>query len=532
MDIEKIDNLRILPRYIKTTSEGLRIFQKELIDAILNCKQKIIVVEAPVGSGKTFAIHYLLVNKFLKRQPLILLYPTKILMEAQINSLKNGLGSQEIKVWPYDEFESNKINLALYSTDSLIIYVKRKGIDVLKERRSELLYRLFVDIPWFSQTGGIISSPDVFYLIVKGKYKNSSKILNTIKRSIIVFDEFHCYYGLAGFKLLLEELCFIADKIILLSATPIMNKEIEEVCDKYGGIKYIKFESSKGNEKDICFNYALEGSIYSFKISDIKQTVEILKEILSYADFPAAIIFDSIFRLRHIKREIEKIVDKKIFVKEWSGMKKEENLILDKKTLVLGTSSIEVGIDMKFKTLVFESSYWTSGIQRLGRVGRSEEGNFIILTRKDFYPYLKNKKKFERDEFEDILKEVLNEPKEEIGDEYFFRGRSYKFLLYDVELREPFIYNENVFAMYDINEFIDDWQLIRDEEKIERLKNFGVSEEMIEELIIYDKILPLWGLLKGRIKNEYEYLSYSDVKFIEDRNELHIEKGPYVFYGR
>lgn len=530
-----IEGLKILPRYVRLTDNGLRLFQRELIDAILDCNRKIIITEAPVGSGKTFAIKYLLINNLVERKPLILLYPTKILMEAQVSSLKRDVGGKKLNIWPYDEFECDTINLALYSSDSLVTYMKNNRMDILNEQRSDLLYRLFMNIELFSSRGAIVTSPDVFYLLIKGKYKNSNKILNIVKNSIVIFDEFHCYYGLDNFQFLIEELCDkTADKIVLLSATPLIKEEIKEIGKRYGDIRYISFENSQGDEKDICFNYELKGKIYSFKISDIKQTFEILKEVLSEIELPAAIVFDSIFRLRHIKREIERMIkDNKILIQEWSGMKKEEDLKLNQQTLILGTSSIEVGIDMRFKTLIFEASYWPSGIQRLGRVGRNEEGSFIILTRKDFYPYLKDKKVFTRNEFENILKNVLKEPKEEISDEYFFRGRSFKFLLYDMDLKETFLYNENIFAMYDIEEFVDNWQYLTNEEKFKELKNLGIPEERINEFLIHDKIFPIWGLLKGRIKDEYDFLTPSNIKFLESRKELHIEtsKGRYVFYG-
>lgn len=524
--------IKILPRYIKRC-ESLAPFQQELIEAVLNDKHRLIIVDAPVGSGKTFTLKYFLINNLMDRIPLILLYPTKILMESQVKSLKNEIGRYNVKIWPYDDFEPGKINLCLYSTDSLVYYTREKGLDFLRENRSELLYRLFTDIQWFSRKGGIVTSPDVFYLMIRGAYKNAEEILNAIQNSIIFFDEFHCYAGLKGFYILIEELLqTVANKIILLSATPIIKDEFHSISNRFGGIKYISFEHSKGNENDVCFNYSLDTQICSFNISDINLTVDRLQNLIPLMELPGAIIFDSIFRLRHVERKIRKIADQyNIILREWSGMKKDENFNLDSKTLVLGTSSIEVGVDMKFKTLVFETSYWPSAIQRLGRVGRKEDGKVVILTRKDFGPYIKDIKEIEREQFESILKEVLNDPKEEVGDENSFRGESFKFILYDLDLKEPFIYNENLFAMYEIVDFIDDWQEKNDEEKMELLKSFNISYKKVEELLIYDKIFPIWGILEGKIKNEYDFLSKTDIIFPKaDRNELHV-KG-YVFYGR
>jgi len=58
---------------------------------------------------------------------------------------------------------------------------------------------------------------------------------------------------------------------------------------------------------------------------------------------------------------------------------------------------------------------------------------------------------------------------------------------------------------------------------------FGIEKEKVNDIILYDKILPLWGLLKGKIKKNYEFLSGRDIIYpTQDRKELHI-KG-FVFY--
>ena len=521
-------SLQILPRYVKE-NYGYRPFQLKIIEAVKNGNDNLIIVDAPVGAGKSFVMRKLLEEKIFERSPIIFLYPTKILMEAQISSIKREL-EDNIRIWPYEKFEPHKTNLFLYSTDSLVKYMKLNNLEKIGEK-GELLYRLFIDIQWQSKSGAVVTSPDVLYLLVKGTYTNSKKILNCLQNALIIFDEFHCYYGLNTFSFLMEELLSkIANKIILLSATPIFSEELNELTKKYDSI-FITFDTSIGNDKDVCFNYGLDTQIFSFKISDLDLCEKFLIEKLKELKFPAAIIFDSIFRLRHIEKRFKNnSIFNSIKIVEWSGMKKSENFDLDSKTLVLGTSSIEVGIDMNFKSLIFEATYWPSAIQRLGRVGRREKSEAVIFTRKDFTPFIE-KNILERNEFENILKEVLNDPKEEMGDDFLFRGQSFKFLIYDEDLKESFIYNENVFAMYEIHDFIDDWQQKTEKEKKEILINeFGIEEEKARDIILYDKILPIWGLLKGKIKDNYEFLSCGDIIYpTKNRKELHI-KG-FVFYG-
>ncbi|MCS7231898.1 MAG: type I-D CRISPR-associated helicase Cas3' [Elusimicrobiota bacterium] len=510
-------------------TNNLRPFQEELINTIFYGDEKVIIVEAPVGAGKTFVLRYLLTQEFKKRITFVFLYPTKILMESQVKSLKNEIGADNIRIWPYDEFKKNKLNLFLYSTDSLLQYILNNNLQEISDR-SELLYRCFLTIQWYHKKGGIITSPDVFYLLLRGNYKNSKEILNIIQNSIIILDEFHWYFGLVGFEYLIEELLrTIAGKIVLLSATPLLSEELQKILNKYK-TKIIMFDNSKGQKGDICFNYQLEATICSFKLSNRNETIKIIEKLSDKISFPSAIIFDSIFRLRHIERILKnkRIFSSSIKFKEWSGMKKTENFVIDNSTLVLGTSSIEVGIDMNFKSLLFEATHWPSSIQRLGRVGRKEKGKVFLFTQKDFSPFLE-KKQYERDEFENILREVLNDPKEAISDDYSFRGKSFRFLLFDEELNEFFTYNERLFCMYEINDYVDDWQQQKEEDKKRLLKEYKVPEEKITSLLIEDKILPFWGVLRGKIKDEYEFLLDNIIYPTKERNELHIKS--FVFYG-
>lgn len=518
------EKILIRPRYVKKDKNGLRPFQQELLDA-LSKEEKIIMVEAPVGAGKTFAVRKLLEIKEFERSPIVLTFPTKILMEAQVSSLKSDLGEDKIKIWPWEDFKEGVINIFVYSTDTLVQLVKRKNLPKI-DNRGELLYQLFSDIQWFSKYGAIVTSPDVLWLLTQRKYEKSYQILNFMQNSVFVFDEFHCYYGLETFKELIESLVNISRKIYLLSATPVTTSDFLETTNN---IYSISFSNSIGTQYDECFNYPVTMTIEAFKFTNIQETLKRLKELIPKIPKPCAIIFDSIFRLRHISRVLKNEFKNIEFI-EWSGMKKEKQLKLSNSTIVLATSAVEIGIDMSFKGIIFEAVYWPSAIQRLGRVARKSPGEAIMFTRKDFYPALKDKKEFERAEFENILKQVLNDPKEEVSDGYSFRGQSFNFLLYDEDLNESFIYNENIFAMYEIKDYIDDWRCLEENKKRETLKEFNVPESKIEEILIYDKILPLWGILKGRIKAEYDYIQKNEIiPPTAESNELQIKD--FVFYG-
>jgi superfamily II DNA or RNA helicase len=83
----------------KTVKEqnDLRPFQKTALD-VLRSEARLIMVEAPVGAGKSYIIRRIVEDDHLSGRPIILTYPTKILMTAQINALKKEIKS--INHWP------------------------------------------------------------------------------------------------------------------------------------------------------------------------------------------------------------------------------------------------------------------------------------------------------------------------------------------------------------------------------------------------------------------------------------------------
>jgi superfamily II DNA or RNA helicase len=76
----------IEPRYVKEEDwDGQRIrpFQKEALEAIKRSDARIIFIEAPVGSGKSYIIRNLIQDDYFQRKPVVLTYPTKILMDGE-----------------------------------------------------------------------------------------------------------------------------------------------------------------------------------------------------------------------------------------------------------------------------------------------------------------------------------------------------------------------------------------------------------------------------------------------------------------
>lgn len=490
----------ILQRTVKE-QDGLRPFQKATLNA-LQSDARLIMVEAPVGAGKSYIIRYIIEDNELSKFPIILTYPTKILMSAQIYALKKVFPN--IKHWPDNPDISGELTLFEYSADALVRYLKDHP-EIMKLDKSEIIGQVLRNHQFSARRNIIVTTPDVLHLIKKGFYRGSKRLEALLNKAIIVFDEFHLYTGLMNFMPLVEWLAnSIAHKVVFLSATPTTTEDMQSFYQKYTTEK-IEFNDSIGEESDTIFNYPLHLYIEECKYTITDVIIDQLRKFLPILPKPLAVIFDSIFRLRHLKPILEREFGGQFNILEYSGMKKD-NISFDKNTIVLGTSSIEVGIEMPIKSLITEASYWTSAVQRLGRVGRLENGEAVILTRKRLTPFLKNGESLTRYELEqNVLKSALKETSGAMVSGEMFRGDSYPFIVIDKKSNFTMPYTEAIFSMFDIDDdFISNWQKLDQKQKREILREFRLSHEITEEILLRDNIFQFWGVVKGQLKSDYE----------------------------
>ena len=531
--------LTISPRYVKQEAGGLRPFQREALEAIKNSDARLIFVEAPVAAGKSYIIRSLLGMREFERRPLILTYPTKILMEAQVAALESEFGIDKIGRWPDRGFLEGGANLILYNSDSLVRAVMASKFNV-HEGRGDLLSRLFFQLAAWAKRGAIVTSPDVLWLLYGTQaYDRAQETQNKLAGGLAVFDEFHLYGELANFPRLVETLLERnIDKVVLLSATPYASTGLQTLMSQFV-IKRIDFEEASEDSKAVrIFNHPLSVSIQTFKTTDINQLVGRIIPLIQKMPKPMAVICESVFRLEHLRRQLGKMTLPNVKLMVWTGFEKNRDLKLDNQTVLLGTSAIEVGIDFQFQSLVFEAQAWTSAIQRLGRVGRHAPGTAIMLTRKaDVETLIADRTEFGRTQFErEILQKALADPRAEHETGNSFRGQSYNFLLYDQELRKHFIYHERLFCLYEIDDsnYEGDWQNLSDSDKRKALREFRIPQTEWDELLIRDRLFPFWGIVRGKLRKDKYF--YEDGMFYypnSDRNELHVLKpSRFLFNGR
>lgn len=482
---------------------GVRPFQQDTLDA-LNSSAQIFIVEAPVGSGKSHIARQLV---DFYHGAVVLTYPTKILMDAQKRAIKNDFPDSII--WP-DETgipKKHAPTIFYYSTDSLITFLKQQGADYRLDR-SELFDVVLHQQFWASSNNILLTSPDVLHLLANLKaYKSSKRLTSFFTGAVVVFDEFHLYVGLKHFPKLINSLFESGiKKVILLSATPVFSQELTALFEKYETLK-IDFLESIGEESDKIFNYPLNLEFVNCRYTRRNELLSVLEQYIPQMPKPLAIIVDSVFRLRHLMPLLKTRFEDKWRIVEYSGFSKDSTLP-DENTILVGTSSIEVGINMVFKGLITEAAYWTSAIQRIGRAGRFCEGNVVVLTTRNMEPFINSRTALSRDELEtDILKVALKDIKMTHVSGEMFRGDSYPFLVYDRDLKMLSSYTESIFSMFEPKEWIDDWQSLSLHQKKQRLEKYAKSGEAIKDILLKDKLIPFWGIIEGRLRNRYEKIS-------------------------
>ncbi|MEW6138825.1 MAG: DEAD/DEAH box helicase [Thermodesulfobacteriota bacterium] len=526
--------MRLLPRKARLIGNSrFHPFQEETVKQILEGRRWILT-EAPVGSGKSTIIRESLLQ--VQNRPIILTYPTRILLQAQVAALRHDI--EGLAILPWDSPGRGTPVLFEYSGATLL-RMAREGREL--GTRSELMHQLFSQMTDAAKYVKAVMTPDVLHLIVtKEFYRGSRHLERHLRKGLFVFDEFHLYFDLGHFASLVENIVERLDgAVVLLSATPLLSKRLKDFLNRYDGIQ-IGFGTSIAKEGALgrVFNHPLDLRLYEgFDLYDLNEELACLEAILIACEKPVAVIVDSLFRLRHIMNAIvERLGKSNLSFLEWSGERKQEARLTER-TAVLGTSAIEVGVDLDFRTLVMEASTWASAVQRLGRVGRRSRGTVHLITRKRFMGLIDGVEQLDRTVFEqEVLSEVFrySDPDEEklaassAGE--MFRGDSYPFALYDVERKETYFGDEALFSRYCIvDPGCEEWRVLTKDQKARELRDhLRLPVFWVEEILLRDRVFPLWGVVKGRLRNKWEKV------FVRSHDlELEIKSDEtYYYYGK
>jgi CRISPR-associated endonuclease/helicase Cas3 len=384
-------SIKLKPVYSQTvpTPEGVKLpdgwslswHQLETLKALRDPNIDVVFNTATTGDGKSLAAYLeVLQGEFCA----IGLYPTNELARDQETQIKGYI----------DIFQpENQPRIVKLSGADLEIYAENEGL-----KKGAAILTLS------SQREVLLTNPDIFHYLHRSNYlitgDSPEKLWNKIDKDfdVFIFDEFHVFAApqIASIinTMLLIHCTNRRKKFLFLSATPDQDlisklkiagfrcKEINPLAEN----KYqfpdnteqeaqLKTQNWRQVTRGITLNFMpLEPSFKAAETWLKANSDLIISHFQKYPGSKGAIILNSIASVKRLTPFFQELLDPyNLKVGENTGLsskgEKELSLAAD---LVLGTSTIDVGVDFKINFLIFESADSGNFIQRLGRLGRHD----------------------------------------------------------------------------------------------------------------------------------------------------------------
>ncbi len=371
-------HLSILPVYsalhIQFQIGTMRLLkhQMETWEAINDDSVDVVFNTAMTGDGKSLAAY---LPVFKDGKAAIAMYPTNELIQDQFHALPHYEERLDICL---------PRNAIMYGEEITRI-MRERDITVRLEAVRRLLKRNPI----------LLTNPDLVHLIMSHQYgwdylRKELPTLLSANFDYFVFDEFHVF-GVPQIINVMNMLAYLAvnyrdkpeqrKKFVFLSATP--NKLMDTLLERSGlHTRTIKGKYSSTEQEDYrCILQPCELELHELSLeTPIEAWVEEHQEEMlaffhQYPRSKAAILVYSVATARRLYASLYKFFEKQhgITVGENTGLtyRDERRAALEKQILV-GTSTVDIGIDFRINYLVFEASNAGSFLQRFGRLGRHE----------------------------------------------------------------------------------------------------------------------------------------------------------------
>jgi CRISPR-associated endonuclease/helicase Cas3 len=355
--------------------------QVATLEAIRDPNIDVIFNTAMTGDGKSLAAYLeTLLTDFLA----IGLYPTNELARDQETQIQEYIEKFKPDIKP---------RVVRLSGQELEIYAENEGLKKAAAIESRA-----------GNSEILLSNPDIFHYLHQGKYltrdDSPDKLWNRIDKdfSLFIFDEFHVFQA-PQIASVINTMLLIKNtnrhkKFLFLSATP--NKQLIDRlklagfrCKEINPIEEDKYQFPDTEAQCQQLNeqgwrqVSREISLQFISLEPSNKASEtwlkdnsglILAHFQQYPGSKGAIILNSIAAVKRLTSFFRELLQPYgLVVGENTGLsgkeEKERSLLAD---LVLGTSTIDVGVDFKINFIIFESADAGSFIQRLGRLGRHD----------------------------------------------------------------------------------------------------------------------------------------------------------------
>lgn len=358
--------------------------QAETVKALRDPKVDLVFNTAMTGDGKSLAAFLEVLQGDCNA---IALYPTNELARDQETQTRKYIA---------DFQPAHDPRLMRLSGAELEIYAENEDIS----KGAAIATRI-------SQSEVLLTNPDIFHFLHRGAYilkgqkgDSPDKLWGRIDKDfdLFIFDEFHVYAApqVAGVinTMLLIRATNRHKKFLFLSATPDeqLIQRFQDAgfrCQIINPLEQNKYQFPKTLEQQQQLNtegwrqVARESSLIFVPLEPVAKASEtwlknnaelILQWFQQHPGSKGAIILNSIAAVKRLTPFFQSLLQSHgLTVSENTGLsgksERERSLSAD---LVLGTSTIDVGVDFKINFLIFESSDAGNFIQRLGRLGRHD----------------------------------------------------------------------------------------------------------------------------------------------------------------
>ena len=358
------------------TGLSLREHQVKTFDAIRDPNVDVVFNTAMTGDGKSLAAY---LPTLTEGKSILAMYPTNELIKDQERQVQ-GYCQQFAQHIACDKMFSE--SLSELRTELTDLRGQKAAIEHLALKNPILL-----------------TNPDIFNLIanfqyLNPEYENPDQLVQHIidYYDLFVFDEFHIYDVSQVISVLTTMLYFIEQgrskfgqkKFVFLSATPnplLLN------CLKKANLRYEIIEGCYHHDvldsadwSRICAPFDLHFHAVGRRTEEWVENHyhQIAKWFAENPSSRGAIIGNSVAAAKRIcafLKERNEAGDFPLSVGENTGLSNQEErrFALHESDLLIGTSTVDVGVDFKINFLVFEAMDSGSWIQRLGRLGRHSE---------------------------------------------------------------------------------------------------------------------------------------------------------------
>ncbi len=355
--------------------------QAATLNALRDPNVDVVVNTAMTGDGKSLAAY---LSVLQDNCDVIGLYPTNELARDQDAQIRNYI----------EQFQpANEPRVVRLSGAELEIYAENEGL-----RKSAAIATRT------EQAEVLLTNPDLFHYLHRGAYlipaDSPDKLWGRFDKNfnLFIFDEFHVFAA-PQISSVLNTMVLIRStsrrkKFLFLSATPDeqLIRRLRaagfrcQVIDPISQDKYqfpISVEQKEALEADHWRQIARPIYLHFVPIEPAAKATEtwltentglILEQFQQHPGSKGAIILNSIAAVKRLTPMFRTLLEPYgLTVRENTGLsgktERERSLSAD---LILGTSTIDVGVDFKINFLIFESSDAGNFIQRLGRLGRHD----------------------------------------------------------------------------------------------------------------------------------------------------------------